>query len=243
VFFSIPRGKRSLYLMPAYPWLAAWLGLDLAERLEAAKTRLGAVRVSLGVLALVIALIAVALPIFEREKAAELGIDVPLGPPIAMLGLIVGALAVAVASPRRMRHALAVAGVGWALFYGVFVVVAYPAIDASRSAERFIEEVEARVVDDAQPAMLQFRAQFGIYAGRMLEAHPSEPASMERVAERLAGSEPFWVLMKQHFVEELEPYLAPGVRPVTIHDRLVGDDHYVVLGNEAALDDGSEGAG
>ncbi|MDQ7087084.1 MAG: glycosyltransferase family 39 protein [Acidobacteriota bacterium] len=44
IFFSIPSGKRGLYLMPLYPWLATWLAIDLDRRLQRAGRALAPLR-------------------------------------------------------------------------------------------------------------------------------------------------------------------------------------------------------
>ncbi len=241
LFFSIPSGKRGLYLLPIYPLLALLIAFDLERRLAAGR-RLFAPRAGLAVAGLALGALAVAVPAVVLGLAmpeapawlAAHGIAVSPWPIAAAFGLAALACAAGACAPRRWPAALAGPALAMLVVWVVLARTVYPAVDVSRSPARLVEQIRARVVPEARAGMVDFRAQFGFYAGRMLAARPGNDPRLDDLARRLAGDEPFWVLVKCEHLPALERRLPAGAHPVVLLERAVGDDEYVVLGSPAA---------
>lgn len=234
VFFSIPSGKRGLYLLPTYPLLATWVGIDLAHRLRVGGAALRGPRAACALLALIGVAGAPVLALRGPAELARRGVGAPITPAVVALAVIgLGAAIAALARRPRLVH-YAGAGSGIVALYLVYVTFAVPVIDDSRSARVFIESVRARSVAEAEPAMVDFRAQFGFYAGRMLTARTTDDAALRRIAERLAGPAPFWVVMKAQHRALIDERLPPGASPVLLFERNLGDDDYIVLASPSA---------
>lgn len=229
VFFSIPSGKRGLYILPTYPILATWLAIELERRLARVPRLLTWPRIAAGVLA-VIGLAAVpALLVVAPDKLAARGVDAPVVPAaVAMAVIGLGALTASLL-PRAWPRVLLGPALGFALLYLGVVTLVNPVVDRSRSARIFVEEVRARAVPEATPGMVDFRSQFGLYAGRMIAAATTDDAALREIAARLAGEAPFWVVMKAELRRLVDEHLPEGFEPLVLHERNVGDDHYIVL--------------
>lgn len=244
VFFSIPSGKRGLYLMPMYPWLATWLALDLASRLTAGPERsapasprlrsLLDLRIVAGLLAALFLLAGGwAISALPRLAAKE-SVALPVTPLVA--GLLAAGLAHALLALRpRKRGALLAAFAGWCLIHGLIFLVVNPAFDPIKSARPLIAAIRERTVPCAQGGMVDFRAQFGFYAGPMAQAQPGNDEEMDAIARRLAGEEPFWVLVRRHHVELLLSRIAKREQPVLLLEKRSGSNEMVVLANRSAL--------
>jgi hypothetical protein len=239
VFFSIPQGKRGLYLLPAYPLASAWVALDLSERLRRGGRFLTGPRLAAGVLALLASAVGAWILVEAPDRLAEHGMAAPVLPTAGAILAMAVAGAAAALWARHFAELIAVVGVSWFFLYVSLVSVVFPAVDPQRSAKLFVEELEERVVADAQPGMVDFRAQFGFYAGAMQAAPPGDPAAIANIAERLAGDEPFWVVMKEEYRRLVERELPSGASPVEVLRRRISDDVYVVLATPEALRRGS----
>ena len=169
LFFSVPAGKRDVYIMPALPMFC----LELAPLLPGLLRRAGPQRlvsgfvVALGAI-LLLAGLAVLLgePGFERRLLADRGIGASDLTVIAWLVTAMGAWALACAAiwrGRRSAHAAALALGGiWVLYS----LVAFPVLDR-HSSPREMMQVVARVIGpDAGLAAVAWREQQLLHADR-----------------------------------------------------------------------------
>jgi len=246
VFFSIPSGKRGLYLMPMYPWLTTWLALDLARRLTTKLERssdaspqvknLLDLRIAAGGLAALFLLAGgwavSALP----HLAAKESVALPVAP-IAVGLLIAGMTHAFLAIRPRKKGALLAAFAGWCLIHGLIFTVINPAFDPIKSARPLIAAIREETVPCAQGGMVDFRAQFGFYAGLMAQAQPGSEEEMDALARRLAGEEPFWVILRRHHVALLTSRIEKRAQPVLLMEKRSGSNELVVLANRSALRD------
>ncbi len=234
LFFSIPRGKRGVYLMPLYPWLAVWIGLDLEDRLERGGRSLWGVRLPALVGGGILLGAAAAAPSLLAPKLAEEAIA--LSPWVVVPGLAAAGLGtLSIGIWPRARRAFAAALVGWMLFYATAYGQVFRAINPRRSAKLFVAEIHERVVPGAQGGMLDFRAQFGFYAGRLDARFPEDPEGPAHLAARLSAPEPFWLIVRERQVPLITEHLAEGVELHELLAREVGHKELVVLANRAAL--------
>ncbi len=233
IFFSIPSGKRGLYLMPLYPWLATWLAIDLTDRLQRGGRALIPLRVAGGLLGAAFLAAAFWAPTGLDQVQRRQGIDLPSTPILAVVaGLALAHLALAI---RPGRQTLVGAFGGWLLFYAMVFTVIHPAFDPRKSARPLIAAIDQRTVEGASGGMVDFRAQFAFYGGRLLTAQPRDAQAMERIARRLESDEPFWVIVRRPQAEMLLSRIAPDRRPTLIVEKGVGDKDLVVYANQAAL--------
>ncbi len=241
VFFSIPRGKRAVYLLPAMPLLAALAGIDLDRRL-AGRAHPGPLRLAAAVTGLLLAALASALvAVVPGELAAR---EISLDPrPVAVSLGIAAALLLAAALARRPAPWLAAALLAGLLTWGVAFRVVLPALDARNSARSFVAAALERLRPGTPGGMVDFRARFGFHAGRLEEALPSDHPAMDRLARRLAGDEPFWVIVRERHLPGLLRRIPPDRRPVEVFRRAVGNGVFVVLANRAALRESPAGSG
>ncbi len=233
VFFSVPRGKRAVYLLPAMPLLAALAGIDLDRRLAGRAAR-GPLRVAAATTGLLLAAAAAALALLAPGKLAARGITLHPGPVAALLALA-GMLLFGAALARRPGPWFGAALLAGLLTWGAAFRVVLPALDARNSARTFVAAVRERLRPGAPGGMVDFRARFGFHAGHLVEAAPSDHAAMDRLARRLAGKDPFWVIVRERHLPALLRRIPPGRRPVEVLRRAVGNSVFVVLANRAAL--------
>jgi 4-amino-4-deoxy-L-arabinose transferase-like glycosyltransferase len=233
VFFSIPSGKRGLYLLPAYPLVAVWLASYLAARIRGLQPARWP-RAAAGMVALLgAALVVATLTVLPREVAEE-GLDAPLWPLTVAFALVtLGALAAA--WRPRATVSWAAAWAPWVLLWGVTYAVVFPAADPEKSAAVLARTVEQRTIPEASGGIVDFRARFGIHLGRLESVEKHDEAGLDRLVETLEGGEPFWVIVREAHLDRLERRLGPGADVVTIHRDRLGDKRYLVLANRAAL--------
>lgn len=235
VFFSIPRGKRGLYLMPFYPLLACWLGLDLGSRIEEGPRATRPVRVAglvLGGLGFTAA--ALSWVILPSRLAHE---NITLNP--SWLGVaftLIGLSGFLLAWLPSLPKGLVLVGLAWAVFYGIGFRVVLPAVDPRKSAEGFIGQIEERVQPGTPGGMVDFRAQFGFHAGK-LDAPPMTGEGLQHLADRLAGPDPFYLIVRENQLESIRKRLPPEWRPREIFRQPLGNNIYVVWANAAALEE------
>lgn len=232
VFFSLPAGKRDLYLLPSYPWLAVWLALDMRWRMPRGKSALVLPRLGALVLALLAAGAVPALWRFAPPLAAAEGLAINLmriSLALAAISLLAFALALMPFAGRYLKWL----GVSWLALYAALFVDVYPTVDQARSTRRFFESIRDVIRDDAPGGMVEFRAQYGLYAGRLDSAEPGDDAGLERLAARLDGSEPFWVICEQGNLKPLLRRLKSS-SCVALRRRVSGDE-VIILANPSAL--------
>lgn len=239
LFFSISPGKRDLYLMPVYPFAAVWLALDLAWRVR----RRGAALTWPRFAALCLMLISTAgvlaslryLPGLALKRGVTFD---PTWLALAFSAVALTSLALLVA-PRAGRYVKYV-GLSWLGLYAAIFLTIYPAVDQQRSTKNFIANVQRAVVPGSPGGMVDFRAQFGFYAGKLDEADPGDAQGMNRLANRLSGEAPFWVIVQDDQKSRLLRRLTQS--PCAVWRQRLGESDYVVLANRAAALDTSANA-
>jgi 4-amino-4-deoxy-L-arabinose transferase-like glycosyltransferase len=167
VFFSIPSGKRDVYIMPALPMAC----LALAPLLPGIVRKRWPRRLALAV-ALVLALAALAggasmlfgNPGFEQRFSAERGFDAGAGP-IAALLMAIGAWGVGSALWFRRRPIAVLLStlVGTWVLFGL---VGYPLLNDSSSARGLMQDVGQRIGPDAQLGLVAWKEQNLLMADR-----------------------------------------------------------------------------
>jgi 4-amino-4-deoxy-L-arabinose transferase-like glycosyltransferase len=240
VFFSIPSGKRGLYLLPGYPLLAVWVARDLAARLRGTRPLRGP-RLAAGIVAVIALASLGGLFLLLPEELAERGLDVPLWPLGAALGLIAAAGTVAAWRPGELR-AWAGVGLAWAVLWGVAYGVVLPAADPLKSARELARDVRAGTVDEAKGGIVDFRARFGYHLGRLDAVGLGDREGLRRLASELDSDQPRWVIVRADHLESLERWLDEDAAVVTIDRDRIGDKDYRVLANRAALVNGGRTA-
>ncbi len=239
LFFSISRGKRDLYLMPAYPWAATWLALDLAWRVRRRSGALTWHRLAAFGLTLISALAVVASLRVLPALAAKEGVTFdPTWLALAFSAVSLTTLALVIA-PRAGRYVKYV-GLAWLGLYAAIFVTIYPAVDQQRSTKEFIANAQRFLVPGAPGGMVDFRAQFGFYAGTLDEADPGDGPSMARLAQRLSGQAPFWVIVQDDQKQGLVRRLTTAA--CTVWRQRLGVTDYTVLANHTAVLDTSADA-
>ena len=186
LFFSISKGKREVYILPALPMLA----LVIAVLWDNARASKGA-RVLSAVLPWVLALTAVAIgalgaviqwaPHKLSARLQEYGdlLDT-LGGPLVGLGLLLLVLLV-VTRKRDLFVRMAVNS----LAIWVFVsLVAWPRVDPHRTPQQIMADVEDHLPAGAELGLLQFKEQFLLFSQRKLThfSYLSPIAEQERRA-------------------------------------------------------------
>lgn len=161
LFFSIPSGKRDVYIMPALPMMC----LALAPLLPGIVRRAWPRRVAFGFgLALGLLVFAVGLamwfgePRFEAKLVADRGFTDGGRGAAAML-LAMGGWSVAAMAWHRARNG--VTGLLW-MFGGIWVLygmVAYPLLNASNSAGGVMEAAQRRIGPQGELGLVAWKEQ------------------------------------------------------------------------------------
>lgn len=179
LFFSIPSGKRDVYILPALPMAC----LALGPLLPGIVRRVGAQRLALGFTLFIggLALVAGGLmlsgtPGFEENLVTDRGLDWAQTEAGAWLLLAIAGWALAcVAWGRRARAVpamLAMLAGTWVL-YGL---VAYPLLTDSSSSASLMREAGARIGADGELGLVAWREQNLLMADRPVETFGfSEP--------------------------------------------------------------------
>jgi 4-amino-4-deoxy-L-arabinose transferase-like glycosyltransferase len=167
VFFSIPSGKRDVYIMPALPMAC----LALAPLLPGIVRKLWPRRLAVG-FALASALAALVLgatmlfgnPGFEQRFSADRGFVAGAAPMAALL-VAIGAWGVGSAlwfRGRPITVLLSTLAGTWVLFG----VVGYPLLNDSSSARGLMQDVGRRIGPDAQLGLVAWKEQNLLMADR-----------------------------------------------------------------------------
>ena len=238
LFFSIPEGKRGIYLAPAYPWAATWFAFDLLERIRAGGRALWPVRATFGLLAALGLGLGVAAEFRLSAALATRGIDLPHHAAALALGLL-GFAALAVAVRPASHRALTALGLGFAVVYGAAVRVAMPVLDVRNSVAPFARAARAVLVDGARGGMVDWRAQYSFYAGPLDEAVPGNEEELAALARRLEGDAPYFVIVSAKRAPVLLRHVK-GEPPIEALRGKIGNDTMLVLANPAALGLGAE---
>ncbi|MGN6091841.1 MAG: ArnT family glycosyltransferase [Luteibacter jiangsuensis] len=167
VFFSIPSGKRAIYILPALPMLALATAPEVAALL---KTR-WLPRAAFGIASVcaVVFVGAGAWALLKAPKAARRiaeGYELAgHGEPLWWCVIAVGVgflVAAAVFRPRRgVAALLAGIGLGWI----IWPVGTYPLLDANQSTRQLMEEADQRIGPDGQLGLVLWREEL-LYQAR-----------------------------------------------------------------------------
>jgi 4-amino-4-deoxy-L-arabinose transferase-like glycosyltransferase len=168
LFFSIPSGKRDVYILPALPMAC----LALAPLLPGIVRRAGARRIAFA-FALVIGAGTLGAglamwfgtPKFETKLIAERGFT-DGGAVASGLLIAIGAWCLAAISWHRLRGAIA--GLLWSLggLWVLFSLIGYPLLNDSTSARGLMTRVGERIGPDAELALVGWKEQNLLMADR-----------------------------------------------------------------------------
>ena len=168
VFFSIPSGKRDVYILPALPMMC----LALGPLLPGIVRKLWAKRIAFGfAAALGVLLLGAGLamwfgePKFETKLMSDRGFT---DDGHALFGLLMamGAWVLASVSWHRVRNG--VTGLLWAIggIWVLYGLVAHPLLNPSSSARGLMESVGARIGPDAELGLVAWKEQNLLMADR-----------------------------------------------------------------------------
>jgi len=202
VFFSVSPAKRSVYVLTLYPALALLAGAGL-DRLAAAweggekRPRRAWLTVPLGLLTLLVAAAAVALPVagLRRPEAEILGASFVLAATAAFAALALAAAAAFVLSlGRRARAATAALAMGMAVLFLTAAFVLLPRFDVFKSARPLSEVLLARMAPGDEYAIYpRLDNTFLFYTNRT--THPI--GSPQELRDFLARPGRGWLLIER----------------------------------------------
>ncbi|MBV8156227.1 MAG: glycosyltransferase family 39 protein [Dyella sp.] len=161
VFFSIPKGKRDVYIMPALPMLALVTAPYLGELLQKRWLRIaglafigvmGAAMLGVGGAALV------AHPKFASEFATARGFE-DGGRALWWMAATLGAVLLLLVAVLRERRAVTAVAAGMAAMWLVLGFWAYPILNDSSSAAGVMQEVRDRLPAGDQLGMVAWKEQ------------------------------------------------------------------------------------
>ena len=168
LFFSIPSGKRDVYILPALPVFCLALAplLPGLLRKRAVRRTLLGFLVLLGALALAGGAAALfAEPGFEVRLEADRDLDAGADHLWWLLGAIGGAI-LSVALLARARYVLAgMIGALFVLWLGLSLI-AYPLLDGGSSARSLMRDVGDRIGPDAELGLVAWKEQNLLQADR-----------------------------------------------------------------------------
>ncbi len=168
VFFSIPSGKRDVYILPALPMMC----LALGPLLPGIVRKLWAKRIAFGfAAALGVLLLGAGLamwfgdPKFKAKLIADRGFT-DGGRNLFALLIAMGAWMLASVSWHRVRNG--VVGLLWAMggIWVLYGLVAHPLLNPSSSARGLMESVGARIGPDAELGLVAWKEQNLLMADR-----------------------------------------------------------------------------
>jgi 4-amino-4-deoxy-L-arabinose transferase-like glycosyltransferase len=161
VFFSIPKGKRDVYIMPALPMLALITAPYLGELLQKRWLHIAGL-VFIGVMGTAMlgvgAAALVAHPKFATEFATARGFE-DGGHSLWWMAVTIGAIMLALIATLRVQHAIAAVAGGMAAMWLVWSVWAYPILNDSSSAAGLMQEVRERLPAGDQLGMVAWKEQ------------------------------------------------------------------------------------
>jgi len=208
IFFSIPSGKREIYILPALPMLAlamapTVLGLLATRWLQRAAFWMtiacAAIFGAAGTWALVKA------PAAARRVAQGYELS-GHGQALWVCVILVGTgflLAAVIGRPRRGVAALLA---GMALAWIIWPLGTYPLLDANQSTRQLMEEADAAIGPDGRLALVLWREELMYQARRPVVefGFARDAASQLRDARAWQAADPAhrWILVNDHALDE-----------------------------------------
>lgn len=199
VFFSMSRGKRVVYILPALPMLCLVAGALWQRALDEGGTRASATALRAMVVLLGLALVALGAvaefrPALLGPKVDDYG-DVLGEIALPVLGMGVGVLALAAATWRREVLA-SLAMVSMLCWFALSCWV-WPAMDAHRTPKALMQDLEQTLDSRREVGLLQFKEQFLLFSHRPLTHFSvlAPVAEQERNAWRWMKEDPSRVLL------------------------------------------------
>ena len=188
VFFSLPSGKRDVYILPALPMFC----LALAPLLPGLLRRRGARLALCGFVALVAigALLAGVLPLlgepafearFEAARGIEAGADA-----LWWIVLAIGAVAALALLAGRVRHALAATLATLAATWLLVGLFAYPRLDDTSSARALMREAGRRIGPEAELGLVAWKEQNLLQADRRVRTFGFRRPDADELRDALA---------------------------------------------------------
>jgi 4-amino-4-deoxy-L-arabinose transferase-like glycosyltransferase len=207
LFFSVPAGKRDVYIMPALPMFC----LALAPLLPGLARRAGPQRLVSGfVLALGALMLVAGLAVlvgdtgFERRLVSDRGLVAGEVSLMAWLVVAMGAWCLGCATMLHGRQAMRSAAFALAGVWLLYGFVAYPLLDRHSSPRQMMADIGRIVGPDAELAAVAWREQQLLHADRPVRTFgfgPQSnggapwPAQWAAAADWMSGSAaPRWVL-------------------------------------------------
>ncbi|SEW28276.1 glycosyltransferase family 39 protein [Luteibacter sp. 329MFSha] len=207
VFFSIPSGKREIYILPALPMLALAMAPYVLELLRtrwlqraafAIGIACGAIFGAAGLWALIKA------PKAARRIAEGYELS-GHGEALWICVILVGAgffLAAAIARPRRGVAALAG---GMALAWIIWPLGTFPLLDANQSTRQLMEEADTTIGPDGQLGLVLWREELMYQARRPVAefGFARDAASQLRDARAWQAADPAhrWILINDQALD------------------------------------------
>lgn len=170
VFFSLSRGKRVVYILPALPMLCLVAGALWKRARDEGGTRISEVSMRACLATLGLAMVAVGLvalwspsTLGGRLEAYSEALS-SLAPAVTFIGLAIGAVLFA-ARRRDVLEQLALASL-WSWF--VVAAWVWPKLDEYRTPQALMNELEERYEPQRQVGLIQFKEQFLLFSQRTL---------------------------------------------------------------------------
>jgi 4-amino-4-deoxy-L-arabinose transferase-like glycosyltransferase len=188
LFFSIPSGKRDVYVLPALPMFCVALAPLLPGLLRRRGPRLLLLAFTLLLAVLGLAGGAAALlgePRFELRLELERGLD-PQQDGLWWLLLAIGCAALGAALWGRVRRAAAGSALALAAVWMLLGFVAYPLLDASSSARGLMQDVGRRIGPQGELALVAWKEQNLLQADRPARTFGFRRAPAEQLAAAIA---------------------------------------------------------
>ena len=201
IFFSIPSGKRDVYVMPALPMFCLALAPLLPGLLR--KTALRALLLAFVVLLALMGLVAggwalLGEPGFEIKLESDRGLA-PTGDAIWWLLVAIGGSGALAAGWGRTRRAVAAVVLSLSALWMLFGFVGYPLLDESSSARGLMRDVGARIGPAGELGLVAWKEQNLLQADRAARTFGFRRSTPEQLRDaiRWQGEAPEtrWVLI------------------------------------------------
>ncbi|XRD79638.1 glycosyltransferase family 39 protein [Dyella halodurans] len=161
VFFSVPKGKRDVYIMPAVPMLALITAPFLDELLQKRWLRAAGL-LFIGILGLAMLAVGgaalVAHPKFASTFASARGFD-DGGRALWWMLVVIGAAQLLLIASLRMRRAVLAVASGMTVMWLVWSLWAYPLLNDSSSAAGVMQEVRDRLAPGDELGLVAWKEQ------------------------------------------------------------------------------------